>query len=117
MVLCFIKSIIIYWVQIDLFNKDETNSSYYYNADSDLLIAFTRIFDSFLNTIFVYFIVARIESCAITYQFMVYQRDYRIEELDIAKDEFNRFDRESQKLSKIIMIAYIVCIVLVSGIN
>ena len=48
---------------------------------------------------------------------MVYQRDYKIEELDIAKDEFNRFDRESKKLSKVIMITYIVCVVLVSGIN
>ena len=102
---------------MDLLDKDETNLDYIYNADGNLFVAFTRVFDSFLNTIFVYFIVARIESCAITYQFMVYQRDYRIEELDIAKDEFNRFDRESQKLSKIIMIAYIVCIVLVSGIN
>ena len=102
---------------MDLPEKNQGALNYYNNIDGNILIAFTRIFDSYISTVFVFFIVVRIDSCAIMYQFMVYQRDYKIEELDIAKDEFNRFDRESKKLSKFIMIAYIGCVVLVSGIN
>ena len=70
--------------------KNQGALNYYNNIDDNNLIAFTRIFDSYINTVFVFFIAVRIDSCAIMYQFMVYQRGYRIEDLDITKDEFNR---------------------------
>ena len=62
--------------------------------------------ESITVVIFIYFIAVRINSCAIVYQFMVYQRGYRLEELDVVKLEFNKVEKKSSMLMRYIMLAY-----------
>ena len=48
---------------------------------------------------------------------MVYQRGYRLEELEIVKEEFNRVERKSTKLMRNIMIIYALLAISMSFIN
>ena len=49
--------------------KDETNKALYYynNVDGNLIIAVTWVYESFVNAVFVYFMLIRIDNCAIMY--------------------------------------------------
>ena len=45
---------------------DENSEALYYynNVDGNLIITITRVYESFVNTVFVYFMIARVENCA-----------------------------------------------------
>ena len=89
-------------------DEDKIALNYWNNVDGNSLIAATRFLLSITHVFFIYFIAVRINSCAIMYQFMVYQRGYRLEELDIVKEEFNNVERKSLKLMRRIMFMYAV---------
>ena len=81
------------------------------------MIGVTRFMLSITHVLFVYFIAVRIMTCAVVYQFMIYQRGYRLEELDIVKMEFNRVEKKSLMLLRLIMIVYAVLTISVSFAN
>ena len=98
-------------------NDKMATVDYWNNVDGYDLIAFSRLLDNFANIMFVYFIAVRIDSCAIMYQFMIYQKGYRLEELDIVKEEFNRVERKSKRLMDSIMVIYSAVLVTISFAN
>lgn len=63
LILNFIKSLIRWHISRDFPDKLRGALDYYNNVDGNILIALTRVFDSYINTVFVYFIVVRIDSC------------------------------------------------------
>ena len=48
---------------------------------------------------------------------MVYQRSFRIEELDVVKDEFNRIEREYKEFAERTMQIYTAFIIALSALN
>ena len=48
---------------------------------------------------------------------MVYQRSFRIEELDVVKDEFNRIEREYKEFAGRTMQIYTAFIIALSALN
>ena len=48
---------------------------------------------------------------------MVYQRGYRLEELDIVKEEFNNVERKSLKLMRRMMLIYAILMLSLSFVN
>ena len=58
------------------------------NVDKSNLIATIRVFDSINIVFFIYFVASRTQNAALLYQFMEFQSGYRIDELDIVKDQF-----------------------------
>ena len=117
LVLNYILAILRLYIAMYLPDADYKALFYYNNVDGDLIIAVTRVYDSFVKTFFVYFIIARIKNCGIMHELMVYQRGYRIQELEIVKDKFNRMERESRKFTVMTMLIYCGCIVAISFTN
>ena len=117
LVLNNILAILRFYITMYLPEADYKTLYYYNNVDGDPIISITRVYDSFVKTFFVYFIIARIKNCGIIYELMVYQRGYRIQELEIVKDKFNRMERESHKFTVKAMLIYGTCIIAVSFTN
>lgn len=68
------------------------------------------LFDGFKKIFFVYFISVRILSCAITYQFMMIQQGFKIQELALVKDRFNKFERDASRIAYRILLVYSIVI-------
>ena len=62
------------------------------NAKAEWFISFIRILDSVEILSFILFISSRAYIVAILYEFMMYQSQYRLEDLDLAKEHFNRWE-------------------------
>ena len=58
------------------------------NVDKDGLIATIRVFDSVNIVFFIYFVASRTQNAALLHQFMEFQSGYRIDQLDVVKDQF-----------------------------
>ena len=63
LILNFIKSLIRWYIDRDYPDKLRRALDYYNNVDGSWIIAISRVFASYINTVFVYFIVVRIDSC------------------------------------------------------
>ena len=74
------------------------------------VVIIKMLFDGIKKIFFVYFICVRILSCAITYQFMIVQQAFKIQELDLIKDEFNRFERDASRIAYRILLVYSIAI-------
>ena len=66
-----------------------------------------------MEIFFVYFIAVRISSCYIMHQFMVYQRGCRLEDLDIAKQQFNKVEKKTKILTKALVLLYGVILIII----
>ena len=78
LVLNYTLAILRLYISMYLPDADYKALYYYNNVDGDPIISVTRVYDTFVKTFFVYFIIARIKNCGIMYELMVYQRGYRI---------------------------------------
>ena len=87
-------------------SKKATNANFWNNADGNLLVSVVRILDSAKVLSFILFISSRTFAVANIYEFMRFQSGYRIEELDVVKEEFNRVEREGKSMKRKILWTY-----------
>ena len=101
-----------YLSQRDLDIGVDRNPDLYVSNNTDALEVAIRIINCFSKIFFLYFITNIIMANIITYEFIIYQNGYRIEELDIAKQRFNHLERKIEKISKTKL--FIVAVVLLA---
>ena len=87
------------------------------NVGADPFIAFIRILDSVEILCFILFISSRAYIVAILYEFMMYQSQYRLEDLDLAKEHFNRMERRAQSLTIKVFVTYATLVMSLTIIN
>ena len=87
-------------------SREAANANFWNNADGDLLVSVVRILDSAKVLSFILFISSRTFAVFEIYEFMRFQSGYRIEELDVVKEEFNRVEREGKFMKRTILWTY-----------
>ena len=85
-----------------------------WDYDGNVLKSLYRISDSFTLIFFTYFIGGRILSCLIKLEFMIYQNEFRLEELDIAKEQFNKIERNFTRTFNYTLALYAILAVMLS---
>ena len=92
-----------YLSQRDLNQGKDVNPDFVINKNTDPFELATNITNCLSKIFFLYFISHCIVACIITYEFMVYQNGYRLQELDIAKQRFNELERKVDQISKLVL--------------
>ena len=98
-------------------DKSKADLNIWNNVDANWLVAIIRVLDSAEILCFIQFIGERAYIISIFYEFMVYQSKFRLEDLDIAKDYFNRIERQAHKLYFRVFRAYFVTVMGLTVIN